>query len=133
MPDDAILPITACTALLAGVLYVALTFSVILKRRGDGVVLGDGGDRAMQKRIRGHANAAEQIPLFLIILGLAEMNAAPTIMLIGLALTFGLGRLMHASYFGIHGLHWRLRFYGMLLTMLAQIGALLALALALLT
>lgn len=133
MPDAAMLPITACTALFAGLLYVALTFSVILKRRGDGVVLGDGGDRAMQKRIRGHANAAEQMPLFLIVLGLTEMNAAPTVTLTGLALIFGLGRVLHAAYFGIHGLHWRLRFYGMLLTMIAQIGALFALVLGLLT
>ena len=71
--------------------------------------------------------------MFLILLGLAEMNSVPAIILIGLAVMFLAGRLMHACYFGIHGLHWRLRFYGMLLTVFGQIGALLALTLGLLT
>jgi uncharacterized membrane protein YecN with MAPEG domain len=114
------LPVTSFTALFAGVLILLLTIKVIQLRRRDGVILGDNDDRALTKAIRGHANAVEQLPIALIIMGLAEGQGGNTTLLILSALLLVAGRIMHAVYFAIHGTHWRLRMYGMLLTLIAQ-------------
>ena len=124
------LPITSLTAIAAGILLLILTSQVIRLRRRHGVVLGDNGDRAIAKAIRGQANAAEQLPMALILMGLAEMQGAPAVLLILMALTLLLGRIMHGYYFAVDGVTWRLRFWGMLLTLIAQGGLILALVLA---
>jgi hypothetical protein len=123
------LPVTSLAALLNGALLLALTARVIFQRRRDQVVLGDNGDRALTKAIRGQANAAEQMPVALILCALAEAQGAPLLPLAVTAALFTLGRYMHGAYFAIHGLHWRLRFWGMLATLAGQ-GLLLALTLA---
>ncbi len=121
------LPITSLAAIANGLILLLLTYKVIVLRRRDGVVLGDNDDREMIKAIRGQANAAEQIPLAIILLALIELQAGNVIILGVLAAALTTGRVMHALYFGIHGTNWRLRFYGMLLTLFAQAGLLLAL------
>lgn len=126
MPDIS-LSITSLTAIINGAILLALTFRVIILRRRDGVVLGDNGDRVLTKAIRGQANAAEQIPVALILLALAEVQGGHPVVLAALALTLTVGRCLHAIYFGIHGMPWRLRFYGMILTIIAQAGLILAL------
>ncbi|WP_342068605.1 MAPEG family protein [Yoonia algicola] len=114
------LPITSATAILAGVLILLLTSKVIQLRRSGGVVLGDNDDRVLAKAIRGHANAVEQLPIALIIMGLAEAQGGNTPLLVLSAILLVAGRIMHAMYFAIHGTHWRLRMYGMMLTLIAQ-------------
>ncbi len=126
------LPITSLTAIVAGAVILLLTIKVIKLRRKDGVVLGDNGDRVLTKAIRGHANAAEQLPIALILMGLAELQDASTSILGVLAAILIVGRSLHAIYFGIAGIHWRCRFYGMALTLLAQIGLLVTLAITVL-
>ena len=126
------LPVTALTALALATLMLAQTFHVIVGRRADGIVHGDGGDAAFAKRIRGHANAAEQVPIALIVMGLAEHREAPAWALVPLALLLVAGRLSHAAYFARPGLTFRLRVFGMLATLLAQAGLILVLALTLL-
>ncbi len=126
------LPITAVLAAGLSLWILILTWRVIRKRRTQGVVLGDNDDRALAKAIRGQANATEQIPIFLIVFGLAELGGAETWMLTSVGLLFVAGRLAHGAYFGWHGLHWRLRFYGMLATLIAQGAAVLTLAVTIL-
>jgi hypothetical protein len=48
------------------------------------------------------------------------------------AIVLIVGRIMHAVYFAVHGTHWRLRAYGMLLTMIAQGALVVILAVTLL-
>ncbi len=120
------LPLTALLACLMAAWMLLLAIRVVGMRRAGGVVLGDDGDRALQKAIRGHGNAAEQVPVFLILFGLAEAGGAPGWMLLPLAALFAAGRLAHGLYFGWHGLTWRLRFWGMWATVLAQAAAILA-------
>jgi len=127
------LPITSITALFAGVLILLLTLKVVQLRRRDGVVLGDNDNRTLAKAIRGHANAVEQLPIALILMGLSEAQGAALPLLVGAAVLLIVGRVMHAVYFAIHGTHWRLRAYGMLLTMIAQGALLVILFLALVT
>lgn len=127
------LPITSFTALFAGLLILLLTIRVIQLRRRGGVVLGDNNDRALMKAIRGHANAVEQFPIALVMMGLAEIQGGSPALLGLIALVLIVGRTLHGAYFAIHGLHWRLRTFGMLMTMIAQGGLIFALLITLLT
>ena len=121
------LPVTSAAALANGLILLVLTWRVIMMRRRGGIVLGDDGDRAVFKAIRGQANAAEQIPVALILLGLCELQGGHGTLLAVLAVTLTVGRVMHGAYFAVHGLNWRLRLGGMLLTLTAQAGLLLTL------
>lgn len=132
MPDTFPLPITATAALILGALMLLLTINVVKGRRSMSIILGDNGDRSFMKKIRGHANAAEQIPMAIILLGLVEYLHGPAYAMI-IATFLIIGRLMHATYFNVHGTHWRLRYYGMLLTLISQGLALIALLYALVT
>jgi uncharacterized membrane protein YecN with MAPEG domain len=125
------LPITSITALLGGIIILLLTIKVIQLRRRDGIVLGDNEDRVMAKAIRGHANAVEQLPIALIVMGLAEVQGGNTALLTLSAASLIVGRALHGLYFARHGLPWQMRMAGMALTLLAQIGLLIVLALAL--
>ncbi len=126
------LPITSVTAILAGLLILMLTIKVIQLRRRGGVVLGDNDDRILAKAIRGHANAVEQLPIALILMALAEAQGASQAPLILAAMALIVGRALHGIYFAVHGTHWRFRFIGMWLTLAAQTGLILILALTLL-
>jgi hypothetical protein len=123
-----ILSTTSITAIFAGLLILSLTAKVIQLRRRDGVVLGDNDNRTLTKEIRGHANATEQFPIALILMGLAEAQGGSTGFLAAFAACLVVGRLLHAVYFAMHGTHWRLRQLGMLLTLLAQAGLVAMLA-----
>ena len=87
--------ITAWTALILGALLLYMTFSVIGRRRSQGIVIGDGDDKVMQKLIRGHANASEQIPMALILLGLVKYLNGGTYACIIAAILI-IGRISHA-------------------------------------
>lgn len=71
------LPITTGYAALLALLLLALSMRVVDGRRRFGVNLGDGGNAAMQRRIRAHANFIEYVPLLLILLALLEAAALP--------------------------------------------------------
>ncbi|MEM9716961.1 MAG: MAPEG family protein [Pseudomonadota bacterium] len=124
--------VTGIAAVFLATLHLALTFHVIAKRRSDRIVHGDNDDKDMMKRIRGHANASEQIPIALITLGLAEW-ALPGWWLIVIAALLVVGRYMHGIYFWTAGMPHQLRQFGMLMTLLAQIGATAVLAIGLVT
>lgn len=119
MPETG-LTLTSIAALLNGLILILLTIKVVRMRRRDGIVLGDNGDREVTKAIRGQANAAEQMPIALILAALVELQGGPIGPLASALGAFTLGRALHAVYFGIHGTHWRLRFYGMFLTLTGQ-------------
>jgi uncharacterized membrane protein YecN with MAPEG domain len=65
--------ITALYAALLGLLGAALTINVIVNRVRAKVDFADGGVAALAQAIRAHANFAEQAPIALIIIGLAEV------------------------------------------------------------
>ena len=129
MPDF-LFPVTAWSTVVLAVLFQWLTFRVIGVRRKDHILLGDGGDHVMNKKIRGQANAAEQIPISLILLGLTEY-VMPGLVPLVIAVILIVGRVMHGIYFTIHGTNFRLRFYGMLFTLIAQSIAIVALTIGL--
>lgn len=91
--------ISAFYAALCALLYIWLTFRVVANRGRARVSLGDGGDEGLMKAVRGHANAAEQMPITLIMLALAEMLGAPAVAIHLLGLGFLAGRTLHALHF----------------------------------
>ena len=87
------------TPLYAGLLalwYVLLSLRVVARRRGESINLRDGGDAEMQRRIRGHANFAEYVPLgLLLLLVLESASTVPPWGLHALGLLLLIGRLLH--------------------------------------
>lgn len=118
--------LTAFYAGLLALIYLSLTWAVIARRRGDKISLGDGNDAKFAKLIRGQVNAAEQMPIVIIMLALAEMLGAPAMALHILGITFVVGRSLHALHFMGKG-PFIYRPVGMLFTLL--VSAVLALGL----
>lgn len=87
--------VTSLYAGLLALLYLALSMRVVNKRHA-GIALGDGGDPDMQRRIRGHGNFSEYVPLLLILLGLAEFaGTLPLWLLHILGVSLLAARLLH--------------------------------------
>ncbi len=108
--------ITALYAGLAALIFLWPTWAVVQHRRSGKIVHGDGGDKVVAKSIRGHANATEQMPMILIMLGLTEMLGAPAIAVHIGGIAFILGRLLHGLHFNGHIGFWA-RPGGMVLTL----------------
>ncbi|MEC9405814.1 MAG: MAPEG family protein [Abyssibacter sp.] len=66
---------TAVTAALNGLLILVLALRVSQLRIRYQVSLGDGGHVSLLRAIRAHANAAEHVPIFLVMLLLLEQLA----------------------------------------------------------
>ncbi len=101
-----------------------LSARVIQKR--DKVSLGDGGDPHLLRRIRGHANFAEYVPLILLMIGMLELGGMRAWVLHLLGATLLLARVLHGVALSFTD-KWKFgRFYGTLLTfILLLVGALL--------
>ncbi|MBO6638843.1 MAG: MAPEG family protein [Roseitalea sp.] len=94
-------------SLAAAGLYAGLSMLIMfwlanaigVLRRGHKIAVGDGGNKHLARIMRGQANAAENMPLFLIMLVIAAATgmAAWLVHLLGLA--FIAGRALHAWHF----------------------------------
>jgi uncharacterized membrane protein YecN with MAPEG domain len=87
---------SALYAALLGLLAVILTARVIMNRVKTGVQAGDGGNAKLAQAIRAHANLAEQAPMALLLLVLAEVLGTPTLAIHGLGAVLVLARLANA-------------------------------------
>jgi uncharacterized membrane protein YecN with MAPEG domain len=95
--------------------FLVLSWRVI-QRRGKGIYLGDGGDQALLRVIRGHANFAEYVPLALLMMGFLEVARFSIYVLHALGIVLLVGRLLHgyALSFTAHSSFGR--FWGATLT-----------------
>ena len=91
--------VTSITAGLFGIVQVALSFSIISVRREEHISLGDGGNKLLERRIRGHGNFTENVPVALILLYLVEQQVTSKSYVITLATLIVAGRLSHAWAF----------------------------------
>ena len=112
------LPVTALYAALLALWMLFLTFRVVGFRRSSRVSLGAGGDEQGERLIRAHGNATETIPIFLIMLGLAEGLGSSSGFLYAVGGAFVIGRVLHGVHFQKIRKGFQLRFYGMLITLL---------------
>ena len=119
--------ITGLYAALSALLIIVLATRVILRRKSERIGIGDGGDKVLAKRVRAHANAAETLPIGLILLLVLEWNQTQLwiLHLSGIALI--LGRLLHA--YGLSGSSGpsQGRVIGLRLTLLVLLGMALSL------
>jgi uncharacterized protein len=104
-------------------ILIALIFLVVAQRRKHKVAIGDGGHKSLLLAIRAHANAVEVMPMALVgLIALAGAGSSAIIIhVLGVMLT--LGRSLHA--YGLsndEGTSFG-RMAGMLLSLLALIGA----------
>ena len=88
--------ITGIYAALTALLIVILAVRVTLRRRALGIGIGSGGDALLARRIRVHANAAEYVPLALLLLLILELNQTVPLLLHLFGCTLIVGRLLHA-------------------------------------
>lgn len=112
-----LLPITATVAAILTLIFLGLTARVIYGRQsGYGPNIGLGEDETFWRTVRAHTNFTENVPLFLILLGLLEMSKIDTLFLALLSAVFIIGRLTH--FYGIQSDETlRFRILGMLFTL----------------
>jgi uncharacterized membrane protein YecN with MAPEG domain len=87
--------ITALYAGLNALILLVLAMRVARQRGISKVGLGTGGDAVLERASRIHGNAAENIPIVLILLGLAEAGGSSPFLLHGIGIALTLGRLLH--------------------------------------
>jgi uncharacterized protein len=119
------------TPLYAGLLafwFLLLTLRVVRERHDTKVSLGDGGNPTLQRRIRGHANFAEYVPLALLLLAILELSRFSLYAIHALGLALLLGRVLHGYAFAFRTEFRSGVFWGVLLTVVVlAIEALLCL------
>lgn len=106
------------TPLYAGLLaiwFLALSVRVV-QQRGHGVSLGHGDDAVLLRRIRGHGNFAEYVPLILLMMAMLEYGGMRGWILHVLGATLLLARVLHGVALS-YTQKWKFgRFYGTLLS-----------------
>lgn len=91
------LPITGIYAGICGLLIMILGILVVVGRVKHKVDIGDGGNDGMIKAIRVHGNAAEYVPMAIILIALVELSPAPDWMVHTLGIALVVARLAHAQ------------------------------------
>lgn len=108
--------VTPIYAGLIALLFLVLSFRVVLGRRAHKVSYGDGGNKDLLKRMRAQANCAEYAPVGVILLLMAELQRMPPWLVHAAGATLLAGRLLHAYGFGHTPQIVILRIWGMYLT-----------------
>ncbi len=112
--------ITGIYAALATLLVLVLALRVSAVRHGKRVGIGDGGDADLQRRVRAHANAIENLPIALLLMLLLELNQTQRAWLHVFGCVLILGRVLHAFGITLYSGPSTGRFVGSLLTWLAM-------------
>lgn len=115
-------PVTAMTAAILTLLFIFLSFQVVKQRVRTETSFGAGNDEQMDM-VRGcQSNLIEYTPITLLMLAMLELSSANHLALMVLAVTFMVGRFLHA--FGMHqhqaGKTPRFRQMAMLMTWLVM-------------
>ncbi|KAF1692908.1 MAPEG family protein [Pseudoxanthomonas koreensis] len=108
--------ITLLVASLHVLFYLLLSVRVALHRKAHRIGVGTGGDEAMTRKVRVHANFAEYVPLALLMLALLELSGAGAGVLWTCGLLLLAARLAHALGLGRSAGYSVGRFGGAMLT-----------------
>ena len=106
--------VTPLYAGLLAVFFFILSIRVVALRRR--VSLGDGGDPVVLRRMRGHANFAEYVPLILLMMAFLEYQHLASWRLHALGATLVVARLLHGIALSFTEKWWFGRFFGTVLT-----------------
>jgi len=88
-------PVTALYGGLTALLTVGLAMNISRMRGKHNVLRGDGGIPELQGAIRAHGNAAEHVPLAILLLLLAELCGGSSLVLHVLGGAFLVARIIH--------------------------------------
>lgn len=91
-----ILPTTLTIAGACALLHIWFSARVGQLRRGLKISVGDGGNEALLRRMRAHANFTENVPIFLVLLAVLELARVQPIALWAAAILFVIARILHA-------------------------------------
>ena len=114
--------VTPLYAGLLALLFFALSLRVV-QMRGTGISLGDGGNTAMLRRIRGHGNFAEYVPLILLMMAMLELSRFSIYVLHAMGITLLVARLLHGYALSFTEKFKFGRFWGTLLTYIVMVSA----------
>lgn len=92
--------ISLLIASLHVLLYLVLTIRVVLHRNVHKIGIGTGGDEALSRKVRVHANFVEYVPLGLLLLALLELAAINTALLWTFGIALLVARVLHAIGLG---------------------------------
>lgn len=87
--------VTLLYASLLALWFFILSVRVIRRRGTASISLGDGGDATLQRRIRGHGNFVDYVPLILVLMGLLEFAGASVVLLHVIGGLLLIGRFAH--------------------------------------
>lgn len=91
--------VTPLYAGLLGLWFFVLCVRVVMARGQLGINLGDGGNETMNRRIRGHANFVEYVPLCLLLIAILEFSHFSIYLIHALGLALLIGRILHGYAF----------------------------------
>ncbi|RXZ65682.1 MAPEG family protein [Pelagerythrobacter rhizovicinus] len=115
-----ILAVTLTAAAAAAIVNLWLFVRVGTLRRGLGISVGDGGNEALQRRMRAQLNFAENVPIVLVLIAALEIAGIGETWLAYVAGAFILGRVAHG--FGMDGGKAQIgRVIGVLVTLATQL------------
>lgn len=114
------LAVTLTAAAAAAIVNIWLSLRVGALRRAHGISVGDGGNEALQRRMRAQLNFAENVPVVLVLIAALEIAGIGGSWLAYVAGAFILGRVAHA--FGMDGGKAQVgRVIGVLVTLATQL------------
>lgn len=115
-----ILAVTLTAAAAAAIVNLWLSLRVGALRRVHGISVGDGGNEALQRRMRAQLNFAENVPIVLVLIAALEIAGIGETWLAYVAGAFILGRVAHG--FGMDGGKAQIgRMIGALVTLATQL------------
>lgn len=114
--------ISLLVASLHVVLYLVLAMRVVLHRKARNIGVGTGGDPALTRKVRVHANFGEYVPLALLMLALLELAAVSTTWLWTFGIALLVARVLHAVGLGGSPGYSFGRFAGTLLTFITLLA-----------
>ena len=106
--------IIAFWTLPLALIFLWLSLRVIRYRRAERIPLGSGGNAALERAIRAHANFAEFVPFAVLLLLLAEWGGAWPWLLHALGALLVAARLSHGIGIVQEPEDFRLRVFGMM-------------------
>jgi uncharacterized membrane protein YecN with MAPEG domain len=115
------MPIVSLYASLLSLLFVGLSVRTLRMRRGLRIAVGDGGNEAMLRAMRAHANFAEYVPFSLLLLYLVERSGASGTLVHLLGLCLVVGRVSHAIGVSRVDERYGYRVFGMAMTFVCLI------------
>lgn len=88
--------ITGFYAAVLALIFIALSYNIIIRRIRHGIGIGDGGNHILNKAVRVHANFAEYVPFALLLMLLCEYTTADLTYIHALGITLIVSRIFHA-------------------------------------